>query len=260
VTVGRPVPYTLSGHGDHHVIAFHGWLSASDGWEAMLPYLDPSQATWCLLDAPGYGAARAVPEARDIHGYAASALRVLDELGWDEVTAVGHSMGGVGIQRLLAAAPGRVTRLIGVAAVPASGAGLQGERLAMFERAVGELDGAAALLSGSTGGRHPQAWSAALAERAFRATEPAVRASYLASWADVDFHREVQGIDVPVDLVVGEFDPSLTEDRMRSTWCRWFPRSAVRTMEGVGHYPPDEAPEAFAALLGDLLRGPGGVP
>jgi pimeloyl-ACP methyl ester carboxylesterase len=252
-------PYRLFGSGDQHVVAFHGWLSASEEWWPMLSHLEPDQATWCFLDAPGYGAARSVPETRDVEGYAGLALRIIDELGWDRVVAVGHSMSGAAIQRLMVAAPDRVDRLIGVTAVPASGAGLQGDRWTMFERAVADPEGAATMFHGSTGERHPWEWSMSLADGAFRATEPEVRASYLASWGNVDFHEEVQDLDVPVDLIVGEFDPSLTVDRMRSTWCQWFPRSAIWTMEGVGHYPSQEAPEEFAGLLGELLCRPGGT-
>ena len=250
------------GQGPVRVLAMHGWLSSSDGWDALLPHLDPARTTWALLDAPGYGLAADVP-GRDLDLWVEHALAALDGLGWADAALVGHSMGGLAVQAVLAAAPHRVSRLIGVAAIPASGAGLGGERLELFDRAAADPGACQQVIAASTGHQHDPAWVAELGRRAFAACDAATRAAYLAAWSTSDLHLGLVSTtgdplpltSLPVDVVVGAHDPSLTAERMAQTWARWYPRCRTWTLDGSGHYPADEQPAELATLLDGLLDG-----
>lgn len=250
------------GHGPVRVLALHGWLACSDGWDALLPHLDPTRTTWALLDAPGYGGAVEVAGARDVDGWVRHALATLDALGWPTASLVGHSMGGLAIQSVLCAAPHRVTQLVGVAAVPAAGAGLSGDRLALFERATADLGAAGEVIAASTGHRHDPAWVAATARRAFAACDAATRTAYLGDWAargDLPERLASLGSDVlgalPVDVVAGAHDPSITVDTSQRNWGALYARCRTWSLEGAGHYPADEQPAALAGLLERLLTG-----
>ena len=257
-----PVPRVRTwGHGPVRVLALHGWLSCSDGWDALLPHLDPARTTWALLDAPGYGAAADAPGRRDLDHWVEHALAALDGLGWADAAVVGHSMGGLAAQAVLVAAPHRVARLVGVAAIPASGAGLSGERLELFERAGSDPEACREVIAASTGHRHDPAWVAGLSRRAFGACDAATRVGYLATWSRSDLHERLTSTtadpmpftSLPVDVVVGVHDPSLTADRMGQTWGRWYAHCRTWSLDGAGHYPADEQPAALGALLEGLL-------
>lgn len=242
-------PYRLVGHGGRRIVAFHGWLSDSSCWDGLRPHIDLDRDTWLLLDARGYGREQSRPGPRTLSGYAADGLRAIDALGWDSVTAIGHSMGGIAIQKLALLAPDRVARMIGVAPVPASGAGLRDERLDLFRRAERDRDALISVIDASTGHRRERGWIEHLADRALLACGPGVRRSYLEEWADVDFHEDVAGLDTPVDLLVGAFDPSLNEQRMTQTWQAWYASTTLTVIADAGHYPVDENPAQVAAAL-----------
>lgn len=251
--------FRIWGHGPTRVLALHGWLSSSTGWDALLPHLDPELTTWALLDAPGYGAA---PGACGFRSWVDHAVASLDSLGWPDAALVGHSMGGLAIQAVLLEAPTRVTQLIGIAAVPANGAGLEGERLELFEQATSDLRAVGAIIAASTGDRHDPAWVARLARRGYSACTPATRAAYLPSWAQSDLHERLTDAsnalapydELPVDVVVGAHDPSLTADRVELTWEAWYARCRTWTLDGAGHYPADEHPAGLAAVLEEILQ------
>ena len=238
-------------------MVFHGWLGDSTGFDALVPHLNTDDATWCFLDAPGYGTAHDPGRAHSLESYAQLALDTADALGWDAVITVGHSMGAMAMQRVLLAAPSRVRAMIGVAPVPASGGGLTGERAKIFERACGERAATAHVIDASTGSRHARQWSERLADRAFASCTPAVRTGYLRQWGTGHFHRELLAAPhlgtIPLDLVVGGQDPSLTAERMNDTWLQWFPQASVHVIGEAGHYPPVEAPEHVARVINDVI-------
>jgi poly(3-hydroxyoctanoate) depolymerase len=74
------------------------------------------------FDAPGVGQSSAYRWPKRIGGVARTVERMLDALGYDQVDALGVSLGGVIAQQLARQAPGRVRRLV----LAATGPGLGG--------------------------------------------------------------------------------------------------------------------------------------
>ena len=162
-------------------------------------------------------------------------------------------MTGIAIQRALLAAPERIRALVGVTPVPASGGGLIGERRALFDQAVDDIDTRAEIIGRTTGSRRGSRWVRRLAERSVECSEVEAVRGYLDSWADGDFHTEIVGNPVPVGVIAGEYDPSLTPQRMTDTWLSWYPNSCLNVIEGVGHYPMDEQPPALMSAIDKVL-------
>jgi pimeloyl-ACP methyl ester carboxylesterase len=67
-------------------------------------------------------------------------------LGWDRFSVVGHSMGGSATQRVLADAPDRVERLIGISPVPAGGVPFDEQGWALFSGAAANPANRAAII------------------------------------------------------------------------------------------------------------------
>lgn len=245
--------YFSLGNGPHKVIVLHGWLSDAASWSAAWTAADQETFTWCFMDARGYGLSRARLGEYTMDEYASDVLDLADSLGWAEFSLVGHSMAGLAIQRVLLAAPNRVRALVGVAAVPASGGGLAGERRALFDRAVDEPGARAAIIDRSTGNRRGESWVRALTERSFSCADAVAVRGYLDSWASGDFHERIVGNPVPVGVIIGDHDASLDRERMQRTWLSWYPHSRLEVIESSGHYPMDEQPDVLMRAVHRIL-------
>ncbi|MEU1275685.1 alpha/beta hydrolase [Streptomyces sp. NPDC005799] len=253
--------YQLVGDGARKVIVLHGWLSDAASWGPVAQAADRSVFTWCFMDARGYGLSRERRGAYTMDEIAQDTLAVADSLGWQEFALVGHSMTGLAVQRALLAAPERVSALVGVTPVPASGGGLAGERRALFDQAVEDYGARATVIDRSTGSRRGDRWVRDLTERSFASSETEAVRGYLDSWADGDFHAEIRGNTVPVGVIAGAHDPSLSARRMTDTWLAWYPDSCLEVLEDSGHYPMDEQPGpltyAIQKVLVNHAAGPG---
>jgi len=180
-------------------------------------------------------------------------VRLANHLGWDRFSLIGHSMGGVAIQRVLLAVPQRIDRMLAVAAVPACSSKMDAQRLAMFEGAVADVAARERILDYSTGNRLTSAWLGRMAQRSIESSTEQAFAAYLQQWATVDFSECVKGQQVPVCVLTGEFDPTLTAALMERTWLSWYPNAQSMVIPNAGHYPMFETPLALASIVQGFL-------
>jgi esterase len=250
---GTSAGYLQWGWGPRKVLVLSGWFGSSADWEGMWPALDPHAFTYVFFDYRGYGRSIHVPGEFDFDEAARDALQVVAALRWERFSLIGHSMGGMAMQRVQLAANGRVERMVAVVGVPACGSRMPVERLAMFNRAIDDLPTREAILDASTGKRLPRAWLAHVARQSWVNSLPSAFGKYLGHWAGDDFSGQVQGNRTPVKVIVGEHDPSMTVERMSSTWLAWYPNAQLEVLPNTGHYPMFEVPVALAATLQAFL-------
>jgi len=94
-----------------HVLGLHGWLDNANTFDLLAPLLPGIRLV--AVDLPGHGLSdhRPVGHAYHLIDYIRDVHWILDALGWDKVSLLGHSMGG-GIACMLAAtSPERIERL-----------------------------------------------------------------------------------------------------------------------------------------------------
>ena len=97
--------------------------------------LDTQHFNYAFMDYRGYGARKGSGGPYTIAQIGHDALALADHLGWQRFSLVGHSMGGLGIQQVLADAPARVQALVGITPVPASGVPFDDAGWAFFSSA-----------------------------------------------------------------------------------------------------------------------------
>lgn len=249
--------YTTFGNGPRKVMVLGGAFGWSDDWSSFQAGLDADAATWIFADYRGYGLSRTVDGEFNFEEVARDVLELADDLGWDRFSLVGHSMGGVAIQRvLLAAAPGRIERMAAITAVPACSSGMDEQRLAMFGKAATDLAQRQMILNFSTGNRLPATWLRRLAAESAEHSLPQAFTAYLHDWGTVDFSEQVKGNPVPVKVLIGANDPTLTRGLMERSWLAWYPNASLEVLETSGHYPMHETPLALAAALDSYLQQP----
>jgi pimeloyl-ACP methyl ester carboxylesterase len=242
------------GHGPHHVLALHGWFGDETCFDPMRDALTLDEFTYAFMAYRGYGLSRQQRGEYTMKEISADALALADALEWETFSVIGHSMGGMAAQRVLADAPKRVDKLVAVTPVPASGMPFDPESWKLFEGAARSLDHRRGIIDFSTGGRLSKAWVDRIARYSAETATVEAFAAYLQAWAKTDFHGEIIGKPVPVKVIVGAHDQALTEEAMRATYLAWYPHAELEVMANAGHYPMSETPVALATSIEAFLR------
>jgi pimeloyl-ACP methyl ester carboxylesterase len=254
----------LPGHSP--VCLLHGGAAHAHWFDAVTPALGARHHV-LVLDQRGHGeSAWASPPAYATEDFVADLAGILDHLGWDRVTLVGHSMGGHNAMAFAAWHPHRVRALVIVDARPS----IPAERLDRMH---------------ARGRRPPRRYpTREAAGETFRllppdtVADPALlahlgRASVVArdggfasrfdpaaygARRPADVWPLLGGITGPTLIVRGELSPILPRamaDRMRET----IPDAALVEIPGAYHHLMLDRPAAFTAALDVFLRRIGGA-
>lgn len=269
---GVTVAYVDSGGSGRPLVFVHGLSSYTGFWEKQIPAFAALGYRVIALDLPGYGASDRPDAPCDPPWYAGVVRGLMDHLGLEQATILGHSMGGQIALTLALDAPERVSRL--VLSAPAG-----------FERfSVGERD-----------------WMRAYwhERRALEADEDAVYANFrmnFAAWDEgverlvservrmagtpafagtsVAVSRSVVGmlehpvlerlgeIRAPTLIVFGQDDRLIpnpvfhggSTERFAREAASAIPGAALEMISGAGHMVHHDRAEAFNAVVSDWLK------
>lgn len=241
----------IVGDGDHKVIALNGWLTDRTGYDRIWPYLDTTGFSYAFMDYRGYGERLDVTGKYTREEITSDVLDLVDSLGWREFSLIGHSMGGVFIQHVLATAPERVRALVALTPVP-TGFVFDADGAALFSSAVEQTGNRRAIIDFTTGNRLSGTWLDMTTRRSAERSTPAAFGAYLEQWTDASI--EVTRTDLPVKVIIGAHDPALAEPLMRQTWLRTYSGAELEIMDNAGHYPMDETPIALVTSIEAFLR------
>ena len=261
-----PLAHLRWGGGDTAVVMLHGVGGGCGAWS------DDTGDTGAVVagagylavapDLPGYGASPPI-EPYDMAGLAGAVAALLAWLhGRHHVrrtVLVGHSMGGMVAQELVATWPARVQALVLSGTSPAFGKpGGDWQRRFLAER-LAPLDagqGMAALAPGLARGMAAPDADPARVERCAAVMARVPEATYRAALrAIVGFDRraDLARIAVPVLCLAGEHDRNASPAVM-ARMAQAIPGAEYVCLGGVGHLAAMEAPAPFHAALLDFLR------
>ncbi len=246
--------YRTLGTGKHPVIVLHGWFGDSQALLPLEPMMDLEAYTYILVDVRGYGLSKDLTGSYTIQEVAEDVLTLADANGWKSFSVVGHSMGGMMAQKLAVMAPERVTNVIAVTPVPASGFPMDPDSQALFRGAKSAAEKRQMILNHTTGNRYRPKVSFRMMQHSEQIVSPEVFDAYLTAWAETDFSNEIKGCPVPMLVLVGAQDPAVTEALMKETILAWFPNSSLQVVADAGHYPMFETPWLFLTALENFLK------
>jgi pimeloyl-ACP methyl ester carboxylesterase len=242
------------GSGDHHVLAVHGWFGSARGWGSLPDYVDRSAYTYAFMDLRGYGERKQVPGEFTMEEAAADGIALADELGWDQFSVVGHSMGGKIAHQILLQAPERVRKLIGVNPVPANAVPMDEQSWELFSGAAGNPGNRAAIIDFTTGSKLTPTFVNLVVQHSLENSTVDAFAAYLQAWAKSDFSDRVKpDTRTPVKVIVGVNDPALSADVMEQTWLVFFPEAEMTILPDAGHYPMFESPVSLVTSIEGFL-------
>ena len=244
--------YHVFGTGPCKVLGLHGWFGDEGFLAPIQGLLDPLRCTWVSMAYRGYGASRQVEGAYTLEEISRDARGLARHLGWHSYNLVGHSMGGKAALRIYLDEPHKVQRIVGIAPVGPGAVRLESAARELFERAQADPASRFAIVNRSTGSRLPKKWVQQLVDHSVSTSNAHAFGAYFRSWADTHIQMG-NDASVPIHVLVGRHDPSITEAVVRSSLAAPFPNIDVRTIESAGHYPIDEVPLFSAAIIERLL-------
>ena len=246
---GGPTVLMLHGIGGGHLsFAPQVETLASSGYRAV---------AW---DMPGYGHSAPI-EPYTFKGLAQSCIALIESLRCGDVTLVGHSMGGMVAQEVVARRPELVGKLVLAGTSPSFGKpdgewqrSFVAERTAPLDAGLSMAELAARLVPEMTG---PQALPEGLklATHCMSLVNPSTYRRALEALVTFDRRANLPNIAVPTLLIAGEHDrnaPPAVMKKMAGS----IPRSTYIELAGVGHLQNLEAPDDFDGLVLNFLALP----
>lgn len=243
------------------VVFLHGVGGGREAWGDSISGTGSAIAeagfTAIAVDLPGYGDSASI-EPYDMAGLAAAVTALIDWLRPARCALVGHSMGGMVAQELMARAPDRVQALVLSATSPAFGRADGAWQSAFLAQRLAPLDagaGMAALAPGlALGMASPLAPHDAVARAAVLMSAVPEATYRRALQAIVGFdRRELLGdLRLPVLCLAGEDDRNAPPAVMQQMAAR-IAGAEYRCLPGVGHLANMEAPGPFNLALVDFL-------
>jgi len=259
---GVPIRYVRAGQGPPLVLV-HGFGSSLYTWSDVLPELARSHDV-VALDLPGFGGS-GLPEAFSFEHLPAAVVGLMDRLGLERASLAGNSLGGATVAWIAATRPERVERQV---LIDAAGFQLTAAERPLLLRLLA-LPGASLLQ------RLPV--RRAIVRTALRQTfadpsrisdedldeyvAPALRPEVGEAALVLARHQGpgpdalralLRRVRAPTLLVWGREDrwiPLAHAERFKSA----LPGSRLVVLEGVGHMPQEEQPDALLRLLREFL-------
>jgi 3-oxoadipate enol-lactonase len=246
---GGPTVLMLHGVGGGHLsFAPQVETLASSGYRAV---------AW---DMPGYG--RSAPiEPYNFKGLAQSCITLIEALKCGDVVLVGHSMGGMVAQEVMARRPELVSKLVLCGTSPSFGKPdgdwqreFIAQRTAPLDAGKSMAELAEMLVPQMVGpGSLPE--GVRLAAHCMSLVPASTYRRALEALVTFDRRANLPRIPVPTLVVAGEHDRNAPPSVMKKM-ADAIPRSTYLEMAGVGHLQNLEAPDDFDGLLLNFLALP----
>ncbi len=270
------------------IVLLHGFPQFWWAWRDQLPVLARAGYRAVAMDLRGYGGSDKTPNGYDPFTLSGDVIGVVKALGARRAILVGHGWGGYVAWAASVLYPREVAALAVVSAphpsvmleaIPRAGrVGALRHVLAMQVPVVPERR-----LADPAQGRvaaHLAAWSApgsGFPDEDVTATYQAAMRLWPASHCALEYHRWLvrsrlrsdgrafaralaEPVRQPVLALAGELDPALSPDAIVRSARHVTGPTTVRVLPGVGHFAPEEDPDAVSEALLSWLAGLPGSP
>jgi pimeloyl-ACP methyl ester carboxylesterase len=230
----------IAGDGDP-LVFFHG-AGTVTGFDALLPLAERNRLI--VPFHPGFGPSADDTTVDSIHDYRRHYLDVFDQLGVEDFSLIGQSMGGWLAANFAADHPERVRRL--VLAAPLGLRVREHPTVDFFsipdEELFGHLAADPSVFDGHVPMPPTPEW---LADR-YRESTSAARLMWAAPY-DLKLHRWLHRVTMPTLLVWGDQD-KIIPVQQADVWAELIQGASVKVLPGVGHLLFDESREAIDAV------------
>ena len=242
------------------IVLIHGFGAAIDWWDKVAPQLAVNNRV-ISIDLIGHGGTAAPRLGYSIERQAAMVSSVLDKLGVDRFTVIGHSMGGEVSVALAEQNPQRVERMVLIDSPPVADTSFTPMTQIYMEPVIGELlsrfETDRALRRGleqgfAPGFPIPEAFVGDLKQLTYTAARSAHDASITYRQTRAPYERLAALQPAPPLLVIfGSRDAIVPAETAKLF--EHVPGAKLEIIDGAGHSPMVEAPEKTVNLIQAFL-------
>jgi 3-oxoadipate enol-lactonase len=239
------------------LVFLHGIGGAARAWHGQLDFFKHRYRT-IAWDMPGYGGSAPLP-AVSIAALADALQDFLQQVRAMKPILVGHSIGGMIVQQLLAKHPRIASAIVLAQTSPAFGKPDGDWQKAFIEARLGPLDRGETLavlapsLVKELVGDDPDIGGMELARDCMASVPEATYRATMMSMLGFDQRNALKDIVVPTLLLSGSKDKNAPAPMM-AKMATYIPSARYFELEGVGHLANLEHPSAFNAALDSFLR------
>lgn len=258
---GQTIAYATSAGDGPAALLIHGNSSSGRSFQRQLESEVGARHRLVAIDLPGFGASQPVadPAALGLQGWAGVVRAVVEALELDPVVLVGWSLGGHVALEAVGDIPGaRGVMIFGTPPIAFPPAMEQAflphpAMAATFKAELSEeeMDAYVASFFAPGYGERPAPFVEDI-----RASDGRARAAVAASIRPGGYKDEVEvvaGLQIPLAVLHGAEEQLVSGAYLETVAMPSLWRGAVQVIQGAGHAPHWEQPEAFNALLGAFL-------
>ncbi len=236
------------------LVLVHGYLAGAAIWHDQIDYFSKRYDV-IAVDLPGFGQSTGTKAHNSIPAIAEHVLAFLTELGIENFVLMGHSMGGMVVQKMTALAPDRVKQLI------CYGTGPVGVMPGRFEtidesRVRIKTDGMAATVKRIAATWHLQGEKGQgfdLCKHLGRNVREETALACLDAWESWDGRSDLQTIGCPTLVICGDRDRSYNWDQTHALR-KGIKLSQLAVIPGCAHNAHLEKPHLFNFVIDDFIN------
>jgi 3-oxoadipate enol-lactonase len=239
------------------LVFLHGIGGAARAWRGQLDAFGDRYRS-IAWDMPGYGGSARLPNV-SIASLADALQDFLQQIGAIKPVIVGHSIGGMIVQQLLAKSPRIAGSVVLAQTSPAFGKPDGDWQRNFIDARLGPLDRGETLVTlapslvKELAGDDPDPRGMDLARDCMAAVPPATYRATMLALMGFDLRAALKNIAVPTLVLSGSKDNNAPAPMM-AKMASYIPAATYVEIEGVGHLVNLERPKAFNAALDPFLR------
>jgi pimeloyl-ACP methyl ester carboxylesterase len=227
------------------IIWLHGWARRGQDFAASATILGQRGVASVALDLPGFGTSPAPDSPGGARRYAELVLPALKEIGDGPFVLVGHSFGGT-VACVVAANHPELVRSLVLTGAPLLRAPSSRKSPPAYRTLRWLHD------HGLVSDERMEAARQKYGSRDYRNATGVMRDVLVAS-VNESYEAELARLEVPVTLLWGEEDREVPLDVATRASTLVSTTPTLRSLHGIGHLVPTEAPEELANVVGALL-------
>ena len=249
--------YFQHGQGPEKVVFIHGYQASAPIWRMVQQALPADRYASIAINNRGAGSSDAPSDEADftVQAFANDAFELLSQLGWRDITLVGHSMGGATVAEFAVNHPDLLKGLALLDPADPDGREVPGGAAAieamldarMAARREQQARGRPGDGIDASGAGAPADLMRQLGEDMRNAPERRLRGS-MRSMLNLRLGEKVKRFAMPVLLIAGDADELIPLPAMLATWAK-YPAAGLHVFHGVGHSPNLDCPAELAGVL-----------